>query len=100
MALENLYQPLSLRELAERESMSVRPFTRRFRDEIAVSPGQWVAQQRLDRARELLERSDLPIDSVAARAGLGTGATLRQQMQTTLGVSPRAYRRTLRVPAP
>ncbi|MDN5852939.1 MAG: helix-turn-helix domain-containing protein, partial [Actinomycetia bacterium] len=96
-ALEHLDRTLSLRELAEQEAMSVRTFTRRFREEVGVSPSQWVAQQRLDRARELLEGTDMPIDSVAARAGLGTGASLRQQMQATLGVSPRAYRRTFRV---
>lgn len=99
-ALERLDRPLSLRELAEQESMSVRTFTRRFREEVGVSPGQWLAQQRLDRARELLERTDLSIDDVAARAGMGTGASLRQQMQAALGVSPRAYRRTFRVPTP
>lgn len=98
-ALERLDRPLSLRELAEREAMSVRTFTRRFRAEVGVSPGQWLAQQRLDRARELLERTDLPVDAVAAKAGLGTGASLRQQMQTALGVSPRAYRRTFRGPS-
>ena len=97
-ALDHLDQPLSLRELADQEAMSVRTFTRRFREEVGTSPGQWLAQQRLDRARELLERTDLPIDTVAARSGLGTGASLRQQMHASLGVSPRAYRRTFRVP--
>ena len=99
-ALEHLDRPLSLRELAECEAMSVRTFTRRFREEVGVSPGQWLARQRLDRARELLERTDLPIDSVAAQSGLGTGASLRQQMHAALGVSPRAYRRTFRVATP
>ncbi|UPK74945.1 helix-turn-helix domain-containing protein [Nocardioidaceae bacterium SCSIO 66511] len=97
-ALANLDRPLSLRELAMQESMSVRTFTRRFREEVGLSPGQWLAQQRLDRARELLEQTDLPIDTVAAQAGFGTGTSLRQQLHATLGVSPRAYRRTFRVP--
>lgn len=97
-ALDHLDQPVSLSDLAEREAMSVRTFTRRFREETGASPGQWLAEQRLDRARQLLEETDLPVDSVAARAGFGTSASLRQQLHAALGVSPRAYRRTFRVP--
>ena len=38
-AATGLDRPLTLRELAERESMSVRTFTRRFREEVGISPG-------------------------------------------------------------
>jgi transcriptional regulator GlxA family with amidase domain len=85
-----------LRELAERESMSVRTFTRRFREEVGVSPGQWLVAQRVERARGLLESSDLSVDQVAREAGFGTAASMRQHLQTALGVSPTAYRRTFR----
>ncbi|HEV7934078.1 MAG TPA: helix-turn-helix domain-containing protein, partial [Actinomadura sp.] len=37
--------------------MSVRTFTRRFRDEVGSTPGQWLTRQRLERARHLLEAS-------------------------------------------
>ncbi|WP_017571456.1 GlxA family transcriptional regulator [Nocardiopsis halotolerans] len=99
-ALAHLHLQPGLREMALQESMSVRTFTRRFRDEVGVSPGQWIAQQRLDRARQLLEESDLPVDGVAHEAGFGTAASLRQHMHTELGVSPSAYRRTFRVLSP
>ncbi|RAJ67068.1 transcriptional regulator GlxA family with amidase domain [Streptomyces sp. Amel2xB2] len=95
-ALGRLDRPLSLRELAERESMSVRTFTRRFREETGLTPVQWLTRQRIERARQLLEETDLPVDAVAARSGFGTGASLRQHMQSALGVSPRAYRVTFR----
>ncbi|MEU9118317.1 helix-turn-helix domain-containing protein [Streptomyces sp. NPDC048506] len=95
-ALEHLDRPLTLRELAARESMSVRTFTRRFREEVGVSPLQWLTQQRIERARQLLEETELTVDRVAAEAGFGTAASLRAHLQTTLGVSPRAYRSTFR----
>ncbi|MCX5410852.1 GlxA family transcriptional regulator [Streptomyces sp. NBC_00059] len=95
-ALGRLEQPILLRDLARLESMSVRTFTRRFREEVGVSPGQWLAQQRVERARQLLESSDLSIDQVARDAGFGTATSLRQHMQATLGVSPTVYRRTFR----
>ncbi|MFI9104672.1 GlxA family transcriptional regulator [Streptomyces fildesensis] len=93
-ALGRLDQPLTLRELAERESMSVRTFTRRFREEVGISPGQWLVQQRVERARHLLESSDLSVDQVAHRAGFGTATSMRQHLHAALGVSPSAYRRT------
>ncbi|MGP3990585.1 GlxA family transcriptional regulator [Streptomyces sp. 3N207] len=98
-ALRHLDRPLTLRELAERESMSVRTFTRRFREEVGVTPLRWLTQQRIERARHLLEESDLPVERIAARAGFGTAASLRQHFQAALGVSPRAYRRTFRAEA-
>ncbi|CAG7638906.1 Transcriptional regulator GlxA family, contains an amidase domain and an AraC-type DNA-binding HTH domain [Actinacidiphila bryophytorum] len=93
-ALDRLDQPLTLRQLAERESMSVRTFTRRFREEVGMSAGRWLTQQRVELARQLLESTDLSVDQVARKAGFGTGASMRQHLQVTLGVSPTAYRRT------
>ncbi|PXY33144.1 GlxA family transcriptional regulator [Prauserella endophytica] len=95
-ALRRLHRPLSLRELAGQESMSVRTFTRRFREEVGLSPGQWLTQQRISRARQLLEETDLPVDRVAEDSGFGTAASLRQHMHAVLGVSPSAYRTTFR----
>ena len=59
-----------------------------------MSPTQWVLEQRIIRARELLENTDLPVDDVAAAAGFGTATSLRQHLQAALGVSPSAYRST------
>ncbi|MFE2755953.1 GlxA family transcriptional regulator [Actinosynnema sp. NPDC059335] len=95
-ALEHLHEPLDLRSLAAHARMSVRTFTRRFREETGISPGKWLTQQRVERARHLLETTDLAVDQVARHAGFGTGAALRQQMSATLGVAPSAYRTTFR----
>ncbi|MFJ3790213.1 GlxA family transcriptional regulator [Kitasatospora sp. NPDC090091] len=95
-ALEHLAEPLSLRQLADRAGMSVRTFTRRFREETGASPGQWLTVQRTERARQLLERTDLTIDQVARESGFGTAASLRLQLRGRLDVAPSAYRRTFR----
>ncbi|MFD5698693.1 GlxA family transcriptional regulator [Streptomyces lasiicapitis] len=93
-ALQRLQEPLTLGELADHARMSLRTFTRRFRDEVGTTPGRWLTAQRIELARNLLETSDLPIDLVAHRAGFGTANSLRQHMRSVLGVSPAAYRRT------
>jgi transcriptional regulator GlxA family with amidase domain len=95
-AVEQLGRPLALAELARHAGMSVRTFTRRFRAETGVSPGVWLAAQRLDYARQLLEDSDLTVEQIAGRAGLGTGANLRLQLRENAGVSPTAYRKAFR----
>ncbi|MFB4317168.1 GlxA family transcriptional regulator [Actinomadura sp. 21ATH] len=98
-ALARLDRPVTLAEMAARSSMSVRTFTRRFRQETGMAAGRWLVLRRVERARQLLEETDLPVDRVAAEAGFGTGASLRQHLQAELGVSPTAYRATFRGPA-
>ncbi|MXM68086.1 helix-turn-helix domain-containing protein [Streptomyces sp. HUCO-GS316] len=95
-ALSRLHEPIQLRDMAEQEAMSVRTFTRRFREEAGVSPGQWLTQQRVERARHLLESTDLSVDQVAQDAGFGTAQSMRQHLQAALGVTPTTYRRTFR----
>ncbi|MEV6807411.1 helix-turn-helix domain-containing protein [Streptomyces sp. NPDC051132] len=93
-ALDRLDRPLTLADLAGHARMSLRTFARRFNDEVGLSPGRWLIQQRVARARHLLEASDLPVDRIAAEVGFATGASLRQHLHAAIGVSPQAYRRT------
>jgi transcriptional regulator GlxA family with amidase domain len=90
---EHLDQPADLRRLAAHAKMSVRTFTRRFREETGLSPGQWLLRERVERARHLLETTDLTVERIAREAGFGTTASLRQHLNTALGVAPSAYRR-------
>ncbi|MFE0510891.1 GlxA family transcriptional regulator [Streptomyces sp. NPDC058964] len=93
-ALEHLGEPLALTQLAEHARMSLRTFTRRFRDETGMTPVQWLTAQRLELAKQLLETTDLPIDLLAHRAGFGSANSLRAHMRTAFGIPPAAYRRT------
>lgn len=93
-ALEHLDEPLTLADLATHARMSLRTFARRFHDEVGLSPGRWLIQQRVVHARHLLEASDLSVDQIAGRVGFATGASLRQHLHAAIGVSPQAYRRT------
>ncbi|MFB7502227.1 GlxA family transcriptional regulator [Streptomyces broussonetiae] len=98
-ALGRLHEPIQLRDMAGQEAMSVRTFTRRFREEVGISPGQWLTQQRVERARHLLETTDLSVDQVSGAAGFGTAQSMRRHLQQCLGVTPTTYRRTFRTAA-
>jgi transcriptional regulator GlxA family with amidase domain len=95
-AMERLDRPLTLADLAAHARMSVRTFTRRFREETGTSATQWLLQQRVSHARHLLESTDTPVERVATDAGFGTTASLRQHLHAAIGVSPLTYRRTFR----
>ncbi|NUT40375.1 MAG: helix-turn-helix domain-containing protein [Thermoactinospora sp.] len=96
--LAHLDAPLDLNALAGHARMSVRTFTRRFREETAMSPAKWLAGHRVRHARHLLETTDLGVEDVARRAGFGTAVSLRQHLHADVGVSPLAYRHTFRRP--
>jgi transcriptional regulator GlxA family with amidase domain len=70
--LENLAVPLDLGTLATRAHMSrPRTLSRRFREETGVSPMAWLADARIDRAREILETTTEPVENVGRLTELG-----------------------------
>lgn len=91
-ALEHLDRPLTLADLARHARISVRTLTRRFHAETGLSPLQWLLHRRVDRARELLETTGLPMDQVAGRSGLGSADSLRKHLVSRVGLTPTAYR--------
>lgn len=90
---EHLDQPLTVPTLAARAHLSPRTFARRFKETTGATPHRWLLDQRLQHAEHLLETTDLPVDTVAARAGFGSGDTLRHHFTARRGVSPHTYRR-------
>ncbi|MCM3923520.1 helix-turn-helix domain-containing protein [Frankia sp. AiPs1] len=91
-ALARLDESLTLADLAAHAHVSERTLGRRFRAQTGLSPLQWLLHQRIERARELLETTDLPMDHVARRSGLGSADSLRQHLLRRTGLTPTAYR--------
>jgi AraC family transcriptional activator FtrA len=92
-ACANLTEPLTVEILAHQAKMSTRTFARRFHAATGSTPRQWLLTQRLNRAKDLLESTDLPIDQVSAHSGLGSAANLRQHFSAVIGTTPTEYRR-------
>ncbi len=95
-ARAHLDQPITVAQLATRALMSPRTFARRFTATTGTTPHRWLLDQRLEHAEHLLEDTDLPIDGIAQRAGLGCADSLRHHFAQRRGVSPQSYRRTFR----
>ncbi|WUR63487.1 helix-turn-helix domain-containing protein [Streptomyces violaceus] len=92
-ARARLDRPLTVADLARRASMSPRTFYRRLQAATGTTPLQWLLDQRLGRARSLLESTDLPVEKVGELSGLGTANNLRHHFLKHIGVSPSDYRR-------
>ncbi|WP_327581829.1 helix-turn-helix domain-containing protein [Nonomuraea sp. NBC_00507] len=93
-ALLHLDQPLTVNHLAQQTGMSRRTLIRRFNAEIGQPPMRWLLEARLSRARELLESTDLTVEGVARRCGLGTPVNFRTLFKEHVGVPPSVYRDT------
>ncbi|HEV2676408.1 MAG TPA: transcriptional regulator FtrA [Aliidongia sp.] len=87
-----LDHPFTVGELAGLAAMSERTFNRRFLETTGETPAAWLAAARVDRARELLESRDIPIDELAELSGFGSAATLRHHFRRRLNISPTDYR--------
>jgi AraC family transcriptional regulator, transcriptional activator FtrA len=94
--VEHLDEQLTVAQLARMAAMSPRTFARRFGATTGTTPLRWLHHQRVTRAQELLEVTDLGIDSIAARVGFGTATNLRQHFRRVTTTTPAAYRQRFR----
>jgi transcriptional regulator GlxA family with amidase domain len=93
-ALARLGEILPVDMLAKRANMSRRNFDRRFREITGTTPASWLTHQRVIRAQELLESTQLPVDEIARYCGFSSAAALRPHFRRLVGVPPASYRET------
>ena len=95
-AMDHLSETIRINDLARLANTSERTFIRQFDAQTGMSPMRWLQHQRVDEAKELLERTALPIPMVAQQAGLGSPANFRNHFLRHVGVSPSRYRGSFR----
>ncbi|MBI5230813.1 MAG: helix-turn-helix transcriptional regulator [Coriobacteriales bacterium] len=93
---QNLSEKLLVAELAAVANMSPSHFSRVFREEVGRSPGDYLRNLRLDRAKRLLLAGDAPLTRVAHECGLGSGAYLSACFKERFNVTPSEYRERAR----
>jgi transcriptional regulator GlxA family with amidase domain len=96
-ALTRLDQLLPVDAMARRANMSRRNFDRRFREITGATPANWLTHQRVIRAQQLLEQTEMPVDVIARKCGFSSSAALRPHFRRLVGVVPAAYRDTFGV---
>ncbi|CAM3203588.1 AraC family transcriptional regulator [Pseudomonas floridensis] len=90
--LEHLDESFSIERMAGMANMSARHFARLFSREVQMTPMEFLQRARIDRARSLLEVSDLPLKTVAYRSGFGSVRHMRFLFGEKLGLTPSQYR--------
>ncbi len=75
-----------------------RSLERKFRQFIGRSPLEEIRRVRLEKAKQLLATTDLPMPMVASQSGFSEAKQLSLVFHDTVGVTPTTYRRQFRVP--
>lgn len=93
---DNFARQVRVGELAEQFNMSVRTLNRRFRSAVGQSPLEYLQEVRLNNARELLKKTNLPIAEIAPLCGYQDAAFFTRLFRKHYQSSPRAYRTLVR----
>ncbi len=96
---EHLAEPITLARLARHSGQSVSRLTQQFRRQTGLSPMEYLAQRRFERAMQLLERTRFPIKQIAAAVGFANPFYFTLRFHRHTGFSPRAFRLRTAQPA-
>ncbi len=89
---DHLDHDIKLADLAALLSMSQFHFSHMFKQAIGTSPYQYLLQQRIERAKQLLKQTDQPIMEIAFQCGFNHHSHLSQQFRRLTGMTPKAFR--------
>lgn len=89
---EHLEQDIKLADLAQLLDMSQFHFSHMFKQAIGTSPYQYLIQQRVERAKQLLKQKERSILEIALECGFNSHSHLSKQFRQVTGMTPTAYR--------
>lgn len=89
---EHLNQEIKLADLAQLLNMSQFHFSHLFKQSLGIAPYQYLLQQRIERAKQLLNQTDQSIMEIAFLCGFNSHSHLSKQFRQLTGLTPKAYR--------
>ena len=90
---------IALQQVAEACELSVSHFSRAFKQTFRRPPYRWLIERRVDRARDLMTNSRLPLADIAIRCGFADQSALNRSFKRIHGVTPGIWRRGRHVAA-
>ncbi|MEH6721619.1 MAG: helix-turn-helix domain-containing protein [Aurantimonas endophytica] len=90
---EHLAEPFSLAHLAEAVGMSAFHFSRLFKKATGLSPSRHLIRQRIAKAQQLLQETDLSIIEIGTSVGYSSPSHFAQVFRRETGLPPSHYRR-------
>ena len=90
---EDAFEPFNMKSLSTNLNLSPVQFTRRFRAYTGMTPRDYLSHLRLDRAKNLLTKSNLTIEEIAIRCGYDNGLYFSRVFSKKMKTSPSQYRR-------
>ncbi len=93
---DHLQDDISLEELAATVDLSTHYFTEAFRKAVGIPPYRCVLQQRVERAKDLLLRSDMTVLSVSEQSGFSSQTQFTTMFRKIVVVTPSKFRRECR----
>ncbi len=88
---EHLHEEVKLVEISAIAQISPYHFLRLFKQSMGITPHQYILQRRIDKAKYLLQKSELSIADIAFRVGFCDQSHLTQYFKRIVGVTPRQF---------
>jgi AraC-like DNA-binding protein len=88
----HLYSNLSIEELAKLSNLSISSFKRQFKKEFNDSPNNYIITKKIEKAKELLSITDIPISEIAYEIGFNDPLYFTRLFKNKTGTSPTSYR--------
>ena len=91
---QNIESPITLQELAQASNYSLSRFKAKFKEELGITPAEYITLQKMDRAQMLLKTTDDSITDIAYQLGFSSSNYFCSVFKKTLSYSPAAYRKS------
>jgi len=86
---------VALRTVAQEIGMSYFHFSRAFKQSMGMTASNYIAERRIERAKKMLEETELPISEIALRSGFSSQSHFTTAFRRFAGATPKAFRATL-----
>jgi AraC family transcriptional regulator len=85
---------VALQRVAEECQLSVSHFARAFKETFRRPPHAWLSERRVEKARDLMVNSRLPLADIASRCGFADQSGLNRSFKRIHGLAPGIWRRS------